>query len=306
MRAMRSLGAPTLVVAVTAAVAGAGQSPRQPVSTFKSGSAAVPIFATVSDADHRLLPSLTAADFQVFDDGEAQEVTVFDRSAVPISVVILLDASESMRATVPLLRAAAAEFVERLHGEDQAELGTFNHVIRFARPFTSDHARLLETLRYFGAVDFGTGLWEAINESFNELQGKTGRKVVLVFTDGESNVGRVTPNHITERARAEEVMVYSVTLETVFTYRGQVSHSKADPRLATLSAETGAGSFPLKESADLKATFIRVAEELHSQYTLGFEPQHLDGRIHQLEVRVRQDGARVVARRSYLAARKRD
>jgi hypothetical protein len=98
-------------------------------------------------------------------------------------------------------------------------------------------------------------------------------------------------------------MVYAVTLETVFSYRGSVTHSKADPRLATLAAETGGGSFPLKQSADLKETFIRVADELHSQYTLGFEPARLDGKTHALEVRVKPPGTHVVARRSYVAAR---
>ena len=298
---MRAPGIIALIVAAGAAVAGSAQAPRQPASTFKSGSAAVPIVATVRDDRLRLVPMLTASDFLVFDDGEPQEITVFDRSAVPISVVVLLDASESMRTTVGLLRTAAAEFVDRLRPEDQAEIGTFNNTIRFARPFTGDHARLLEILRHFGAIDYGTGLWEAINESFNELRGVTGRKVVLVFTDGESNIGHVTPDQITARARAEEVMVYSVTLATVFTYRGTVAHSTVDPRLAPLAAETGGGSFPLQESADLKATFIRIAEELHSQYTLGFAPARLDGRIHALDVRVKQDGAHVTARRSYVA-----
>jgi hypothetical protein len=108
--------------------------------------------------------------------------------------------------------------------------------------------------------------------------------VVLVFTDGENNIGAVTPLAITARARAEEVMVYAVTLETVFAYRGSVTHSKADPRLSTLAAETGGGSFPLRRSEDLRKTFIRVADELHSQYTLGFEPAHLDGKPHALDV----------------------
>jgi Ca-activated chloride channel family protein len=162
---------------------------------------------------------------------------------------------------------------------------------------------LLETLRYFGAIDYGTGLWEAINESFNELRGIAGRRVILVFTDGENNIGAVTPRAITARARAEDVMVYAVTLETVFTYRGAVTHSKADPRLAALAAETGGGSFSLTQSADLKDTFIRVADELHSQYLLGFEPARLDGKTHALEVHVKPSGAHVVARRSYLANR---
>ena len=220
---------------------GAGQTARQPQSTFRSGSTTVSIFATVSDDTHRLVATLTADDFLVFDDGQRQEITVFDRSAAPITAVVLLDSSESMRETVPLLRAAATEFVNRLLPQDQVELGTFNNAIRFARPFTGDHARLLDTLQHFGAIDYGTGLWEAINESFNELRSVAGRKVIVVFTDGENNIGAVTPLAITARARAQEVMVYAVTLETVFAYRGSVTHSKADPRLATLAAETGGG-----------------------------------------------------------------
>ena len=107
---------------------------------------------------------------------------------------------------------------------------------------------------------------------------------------------------VMDRARAEEVMVYAIGLESTYFNGQQVVRTRPDSGLKKIADETGGGYFELKKSADLAPTFTRVAQELHSQYVLGIEAKQLDGKVHKLTVRMKQPGMTARARRSYLAA----
>jgi hypothetical protein len=135
----------------------------------------------------------------------------------------------------------------------------------------------------------------------DEVRGIDGRKVVLVFSDGEDTSSRASQRSVTERAREEEVMVYAIGLETEYFDGVRVVRTRPDRGMRRIAEETGGGYFELKKTADLAPTFTRVAQELHSQYVVGFAPTQLDGRVHKLDVRVRQPGMTARARRSYVA-----
>jgi Ca-activated chloride channel family protein len=128
------------------------------------------------------------------------------------------------------------------------------------------------------------------------------RKVVLVFTDGDDTASRVDMGDVLDRARDEEVMVYAIGLESEYFNGQRRVRTRPDRGLRRLSDETGGGYFELKKTDELGPTFSRVAQELHSQYTLGFTPATLDGREHELVVRVKQTGMNARARRTYIAA----
>jgi Ca-activated chloride channel homolog len=104
-----------------------------------------------------------------------------------------------------------------------------------------------------------------------------------------------------DRARDEEVMVYAIGLESNFFNGQRQVRSKPDGGLRKIAEETGGGYFELDKTSDLAPTFTRVAQELHSQYVLGFAPTDLDGREHKLTVRMKQPGMTARARRSYVA-----
>ena len=137
--------------------------------------------------------------------------------------------------------------------------------------------------------------------ALDELQGVLGRKVILLFTDGDDTASKARLGTVMERARNDEVMVYSIGLESNYFNGQRMVRSKPDGGIKKIADETGGGYFELTKTADLAPTFSRVAQELHSQYVLGFSPPQLDGRIHRLAVRVKQPGMTVRARRSYLA-----
>jgi Ca-activated chloride channel family protein len=261
----------------------------------------VSLFATVTDAQNRLVPDLTKDDFQVFDNDKPQQLLVFQNENQPITVVVMLDTSASMTASIGLLKAAAEQFVMRLLPEDKAAVGAFNDKIEISSRFASDRDALVTEIR---DLDFGNGtrLYDAISESLNQLQGVDGRRVVLVFTDGDDTSSRVGRGDVMERARAEEVMLYAIGLQSEFFDGARMVRSRPDSGLRRLAEETGGGYFELKQTSDLGPTFTRVAQELHSQYVLGFEAQQLDGKVHKLTVKMKQPGMTARARRSYVAS----
>ncbi len=265
----------------------------------------VPLYVTVMDTARRLVPDLAEEDFEIYDNGKLQKLTNFDNKATPISVVVMLDTSGSMTLALDLVKQAAEQFLIRLLPEDKGKVGAFNDKIEVkpatGLPFTNNRDQLIRAL---GDLDFGypTRLYDAVDFGINELKNADGRKVVLVFTDGEDTASRMGSGDVTERSRIEEVMVYSVGMENEYMSGNQRVRTSPDRGLRRLSDETGGGFFMLKKKDELGSTFTRIAQELHSQYVMGFTPETLDNKIHKLEVRLKKPGLTARARRSYLAA----
>lgn len=289
-----------LLALAGAAVGVLGQQP--PV--FRAGTQIVPLYVTVVDAQKRLVPNLTREDFEIFDNDVRQEIALFDSEVQPITVVVMLDTSASMTPSFDLVIAAAEQFLLRLLPADRGRVGAFNDKIEFSPEFTNDRDHLVRELKN---LDFGnpTRLYDAIAASLDELQDIDGRRVILVFTDGDDTASRVGLGHVLDRARAEEVMVYGIGLESDYFNGVRQVRSRPDRGLRRLAEETGGGYFELEKTADLSSTFTRVAQELHSQYVVGFTPKVLDGKVHKLMVRVRQAGMTARARRTYLATAER-
>jgi Ca-activated chloride channel family protein len=293
----------TLLLVGLVIVAGAASLP--PVhgqqTTFKSGSGAiVPIFATVLDGQQRLVPSLVREDFEVLDNDKPQPIVIFADEIQPITVVVMLDTSGSMTASIALLKSAAEQFLIRLLPADQGRVGAFNDKIDLNSRFTNNRDELISAAK---DLDYGNGtrLWDAVALALDELQGKEGRRVILVFTDGDDTSSKVRLGTVMDRARADEVMIYAIGLESTYFNGQQTVRSRPDGGLKKIADETGGGYFELKKTADLSPTFTRVAQELHSQYVLGIEAKQLDGKVHKLAVRMKQPGMTARARRSYLA-----
>jgi VWFA-related protein len=302
---MRTLLACTLAAAaVTALAAGPQDAPQSPSATqqptFRTGTKLVPLYVTVTDETRRLVPDLEKGDFQVLDNGKPQELVVFQNEPQPVTVVVMLDTSLSMTLNFDILKRGAEQFFLRLLPADRARVGAFNDKIQFASPFTSDRDELISALQDLG---FGnpTRLWDAVDASLDELSGIEGRRVVIAFTDGDDTASKIGMGKVLERARAEEVMVYAIGLESEMSIDGRRIRTRPDRGLKKIADETGGGYFELKRTDELGATFSRVAQELHAQYVLGFSPQALDGKVHELQVRVLRPGLTARSRKSYVA-----
>jgi len=286
---------------------------RQQTNVFRGGAQMVPVYTTVLGPDGRLVTDLTKDDFEVYDDGRLQPITVFANEIQPISIVAMLDTSGSMTGNLRLLKDASVQLFTHLRPADKAKVGNFGDRITVSPRFTNDQNELIRWLWTELEAGGPTPLWGAVNVGMTSLEHVDGRRVVLVFTDGYDASSRefVTLHDVIARAQSEEFMIYGIGLWSRSGrsshggpgggYRGMLQTMPPDPGLKALAEETGGGYFELLDAENLGPTFARVAEELHRQYLIGFSAPHLDGKLHKLDVRVRQESMTVRARKSYLA-----
>jgi Ca-activated chloride channel family protein len=289
------------MVAVAALAVSAGAQGQK----IKVSTASVPVYVTVTDPDRRLVPDLTIDDFEVLDNLKPQAITVFDNKPVPITTVVMLDTSGSMTGNMSFLKEGVEQFLLRLLPEDKGQVGEFSDKIKFhPGEFIDNRDRLIYLLK--NELDFGypTRLWDAAEESVKRLEPMDGRRVLVLFTDGDDTSSKIGVNKVMDHAREKDIMIYGVGFQSVYSPDGSnhMVTSKPDRNLKKLVEDTGGGYFELKRGVDLNETFTRVAEELHSQYVLGFSPEALDGKIHKLDVRVKQAGMTARARKTYVAA----
>jgi VWFA-related protein len=310
-----------LAVGVVTVLAAAG--PQPPV--FRGGGDAVRVFVTVTDRDGRLVTNLTREAFEVKDEGKPQPITVFDNSPQPIRLIVMLDVSGSMEGNLPLLRDGTQQLVAHLAAQDGARIGTFGRDINISESFTREGRTLAAAVPDAIDPEAPTPLWRAIDEAlavFKKDEGE-GRPVILVLSDGRDS-GPTGPAsfrqpvasqaEIIDRARAADVMIYAVGMRSRGARQMQpgigagglqaaLTADLPDAGLARVAEETGGGYTEIRFGQDLGAAFAQVADELHSQYLLGFAPPSRDGKVHDIEVRVSQKGLKPRARKSYVAAR---
>jgi Ca-activated chloride channel homolog len=324
-----------MLVSTLCGVALAARQATQP--SFKSGTPVVAVYSTVTNAQGRMVPDLDRNDFAVEDNGKPQVLTLFANDTQPITVVILLDRSGSMAPNFRLEEAAAEAFVGAMGPLDKARIGSFSKSIQVDPPeFSSEHETLLKILRNDLQPEGPTPLWNAVDVGINDLLLEPGRRVVLVFTDGVDAPMNFS-NHnkslkdVMRRAEEWEVMIYAIGLAGENGLPGGVPRGrdsrmpgpgafggpggrglgaagnrlqleKPDEGLPKIAEATGGGYFELTSTADLARTFTRVADELHHQYALGFAPEKLDGKMHDLTVRLSRPDLRARARKRYLAS----
>lgn len=312
-----------------AAVTAAGA---QQQSVFRASRTTVAVPVSVFDQGGNVVRDLTRDDFTILDNGQQQDIVNFASGLEPFTAVVLVDTSASMILNLDAARAAAEQFVIRMRPDDLAMVGSFSDRIAIGGRFTSDRDELLRALREDLHIGNPTRLFDAIHEGFGQLARAAGRRVVMLFTDGCDTTSQQHLDTLLHRIRAEEFMVYSVQLpfrparptagmrrrcqgcgcdlEFDLTNTSAFRYSSFnDPRrqlsggyiLQRLAVETGGGVVYLAPNADINSTATWIASELHHQYLLGFVPPRLDGKPHELDVRVRRPDLTLRARRSYVA-----
>jgi Ca-activated chloride channel family protein len=272
-------------VGIVAAAAGA---------QFKSGTRAVPIYATVTDPSGGLVTDLTAADFLIDDNGARQTVSVFTNDIQAITIAILLDISPSLFPVFSRTASALKEFTGRLTHDDRACLGMFSHVVTLDPKLTDNPETLLGRLATPTPWPAGTAIWDAVEAGRAALEAEGGRRVVLIVSDGADNASRVDADKTRATLQREGVMVYAILL------RGRFGLDASE--IGALANATGGRAMELKTADDIPAAMQRVADELHHQYVIGFSPGRLDDRVHRLDVKVKRPGVTVRARKTYYAA----
>jgi len=303
-----------------ACVVGAAVAAQQPV--FRGSGDLVRVWSTVTDRDGKIVTTLKQADFEVRDDGKPQPISQFDNTPQPIRLIVMLDVSGSMEGNLGLLRTGADELFTRLRPDDVARVGTFGFDVEISPTFTNDAGELRRDLPRSIAPDAPTPLWRGVDQAMTTLgTEKDKRAVILVLSDGKDSgpisfkQKYVSQAEVIDRARAEDVMVYGIGMRS----RGRrpppgfgpgglqaaLEADLPDPGLALVAEQTGGGYTEIRAGEDLGVAFAHVADELHSQYLLGYVPPKRDGKKHDIEVRVQQKGLKARARKTYTAEKER-
>ncbi len=272
---------------------------------FGVGIEAVNLDVVVTDRHGRFVPGLEAADFEILEDGVAQELSFFTSEITPLTVLLLLDASTSIRPSVEGIKEAAVNFVIKLWEGDQAIIANIDKHIPISTSFTGDMLRLISYIQSLYPSGW-TALYDSILLSSDKFSRAKGRKALLVFTDGDDSRtsghgSEATRDDAIEGARFHEVTIYSVG------FRGRRGSGRGGVNkgfLKRLAQETGGAAFFPKGIGELNDSFTQIQDELHSQYRLAYVPHNgnFEGHWRDIEVRVKnQDNLVVRTRRGYYA-----
>jgi Ca-activated chloride channel family protein len=265
------------------------QEPGRPV--FQSGVAAVEVYASVTDASGVPVTGLARERFTVKEDGRPQPIAAFAEGDVNLSLALAIDRSWSM-AGRPLVaaRRAGRTLLAALRPADRAMVMAVSGRVEVVAPLSGDRGAAIAAL---DALDpwSTTALHDAIVEAVDLVQEGSGRRAIVIVSDGADRYSRASEADVLRHVRARDVLVYPVA-------NGQ----SLPPLFAELAALTGGRSFHAKDDAALERAMRAIADDLHHQYLLGYAPPARaadPGAWHAIDVSVDVPGAKVRARRGY-------
>ena len=247
------------------------------------------------------MTGLTQQDLQIWEDGVEQEITQFTDERVPVSVGVLLDASDSMRGQpVVDARTALDRFVgELLLAEDEVFVATFNHLPRLAARFRRPPSTLADVLSGLQPSG-GTAIYDSLAETAPLFQRRNNvRAAFVVISDGADTASDRTLHQALDVIRRNDAFVYAIAIDSP---ESRASTRVNPEALREITSLTGGYTEVVRTSADLGPATARIADELNKQYTLGFSSGRApDGSWRALRVRVRRPDHFVRARRCYFA-----
>jgi Ca-activated chloride channel homolog len=292
----------TLVATVALAAMALAQQP----PSFRAGVDVVSLSVTVTDPSGRYVTGLTPEQFNVYEDGLRQDVAYFNGTNVPIALALLLDTSVSMTDKIATAQEAAVGFARRLRPQDLGELIAFSDRTDVIQRFTGDQAALERAVRRTVAAG-STSLYTAVYISLKELkktraatEQEIRRQAIVVFTDGEDTSSLVGFDELLDLARRSETAIYAIGLRSP-TESAARTYSAADFALRQLAQETGGRTFFPARIEDLGGVYGQIADELASQYVVGYVSKSTkrDGAWRRLTVRVNREGATARTRLGY-------
>jgi Ca-activated chloride channel homolog len=271
---------------------------------FRSSIDLTTVTATVLDTSGHLVTGLSQSAFEIYEDGERQTITQFTGERVPVSLAVLLDVSDSMFGQrIADAREAIQRFIPELLAQgDEYALMTFNHQQRLAQSWTSDErfiASALGPVRPWGS----TAIYDAIAAAL-PLSGSRDkpRMALVVISDGADTASDLTIRETRAALLPTDVFVYAVAIDPKD--RRPINAAVNPQALAEITDPSGGRTKVVVSSGELGAALHDIAEELNSQYLLGYtSPRALDGKFHSIRVRVPGTDYRIRARNGYVAVR---
>jgi Ca-activated chloride channel family protein len=290
-----------LAIACTLSITVAGQQGR-----FRGGIDLVSLNVTVTEGG-KYVTGLEEGDFEVFEDGVKQSVTIFSRVQQPIALAILLDTSNSMEDKLATAQEAAIGFVRRMKKNDVIEVIDFNSQVRIPQEFTNDVSALERAIRQT-KVNGSTSLYNALYVSLKGLRDEHAksseeirRQAIVVLSDGDDTSSVIEYEDVLELAKRSETAIYAIGLRQQESGRGKFK--EAEFVLRQLSQETGGRVFFPTSIAELPKIYEQISEELASQYAMAYSSKNpmRNGAWRRIDVRVSKPGLIARSRRGYYA-----
>ncbi|MCM3872377.1 MAG: VWA domain-containing protein [Pyrinomonadaceae bacterium] len=261
----------------------------------------VSVPVSVMDRQGKYVVDLQQKDFRIYEDGVEQSITHFSNVDQPFSVVLLLDTSGSTTAFLTQMKEAAKSFVEQLRPVDAVQPVYFHGEIK---PLTTKSISNPDLLKVAidqispGPLDMGTRLYDAVDFALSAQQAASGRKAVILFTDGENTWGKASMKSTLHQAEESDVIIYAL----------QYGNPPAQKYLQQLAEKTGGRYLMAADANAIATSFGEIAAELRRQYVLGYQPTELaqQGLERKIRVKVRRPRVAVRARRSYTMNRHRE
>ena len=259
-------------------------------SRFASSTLGVRVDVLVNKSN-RHVSGLTAADFELRDDGVLQQVDVIDPNDLPLNAVLALDMSASTAGQrLSDLITAGHALLDALRPADRAALTTFNHAVAPGGPLTGNFSAIKTALS--GITPSGeTAVMDGLYAALVTTQAEAGRSLVIVCTDGRDTASWLDADEVLQAAQRSNAVIYAVAAR----------RARRWDALKSLTDATGGYTIEIESSKDLAGEFRKVLEDFRSRYILTFVPQGVsDGGFHRLDVRVRRPGLTVRARPGYI------
>jgi Ca-activated chloride channel family protein len=308
MLSMLRIGVAQLCLTVLMSLTGSSPVDAQSdpsAATFQSGaSELVVVPVTVRDRQGRFAPDLIRDRFEVFDNGQRQDIAHFSSEDTPISASIVIDTSGSMKGRIGDVIAATLAFARSRNPDDELFIVEFNDVVRDVlrgRSLSDVGDETLERALRTMVPQGRTALYDGILRGLDRLErARHARSVLILISDGGDNASEATLEQVLDRARRSHVTLYTIGLFDPYDDRDR------NPGVLKRLAETTGGERYLPQSSGLMLQVCQeIAREIRSTYLLAFVPPDGDGKYHRLRVRLTGPGARafqVKTRPGYFAA----
>jgi Ca-activated chloride channel family protein len=284
-------------------------------TVFRATVDLVALNVVVTDGQQHLVTGIPLDKFSVYEDGVKQEVSFFAASQVPLDLAILLDTSASMTDKLQTAQEAAIGFASKLRPGDRLTVVDIKDGVKVLHPLDEDVEGAKASIRTTtarGGTALYNGLYMALKDMVKQRRdnGEIRRQALAVLSDGDDTASLVSFDDVMEVAKQSGIAIYTITLRSPGIVKqteasGHRYFSQSEFSMKALALETGARSFFPMDIAELASVYGVIAEELASQYALGYTPKNprRDGAYRRVLVRVDEPGLRTRTRTGYVAPR---
>jgi VWFA-related protein len=259
-----------------------GAYSQEPATIIKVQVRLVEVYASIHDQKGHFVDGLSRENFQVLEDGKPQQIAAFDSTSQSLSCAILLDTTGSMKEVLPRVKNSIVKLIDELGPQDSVAIYTFDQRLVIRQEFTTDkNAAKRAALRT--RAEGATALFDALSGAAQELSQRSGKKVLILFTDGDDNSSALNASAAVARAKKAGVPLYTIA-------EGEAMHSKNLRKLLDdLSQRTGGAAYEVKKPGEIEQVFHEISEDLRHLYTISYRPPQgkNDGKWRKIELLVK-------------------